>query len=1023
MNKLLYFILGIGTVMLLAADYKIQSDKLIVGRKTDGEKALEFQSSAATSPKISINADDPDSLLFSEQNFILGENAGAFPDDGYSLLFQQQAQPQHALPGINFDGTKIQVRNKTGDVWENLATGWGLTTDQNKFLDDTLIVNSRTDVPISDFGTAGHFLVKIGARTPNLADYQTETQVNQAINSFPTLYTVLIKTNFTILRFENANDPSERYTVTEITVPGNELHIAGYKQYQVTIPPQTSAETFNVIVSEGQAEEYSFSNKLVINRNNLSTDVQNSLGSFDVVPPPTDNAAHDRFKRDLTYSTIDQESWTPVNNHPNYRPYHFKRLAAGFWGEDQTGTISNYFEDISGVNFSLAQTGGGTSAHFGESSGWGNRPSYFSNTLTITNDASGNHGGAEIGTGDFVSWYSTNTVLPSTGLTRLANAGPSNVKTNFNSLKRIEIETSGQNRLGFLAIRGTNQLLFYTDTNLGNLSLYKNGTLVTANVSPQAFGGALNDDASGNLFYQWTTTIDANDTLAFASSDATFRMRLVNAENTIRLGDFTRLSGGPFINDYRRAVGFDFRLGDTVTGNNPLLVIGNDSAVVNFGGLSILRQTLVGYDELGPYLLVGDEDGGVASSPPTELNFLSKETQTIPTRICTIEASGSESTSPITNNCQFNLNLPTSGATNLKVFAHFLNTTHAAGEQAMPVSIVNQAVTVGTNLPQTGTNLTMASAKNAAGGYDTQSVLISVTYNGTSNQVSLGTSSAIENFLRANDSTISLNLSVASENTQAHQANTTLSKQRIWVDTSPNQTQSIVFWLYPEANQSPDETDPYLAITGQINGASFGVNLNRRASEFDFSNMKFNNANANMAHLQIYSYDFLQNQVTNIYGPNNGGQFVIDMYTNLNQWLGLYYHPTDDVGEFIVNDSLRVQGDVIGENLVETTDPNRVSVQNCRISSAGAVASDSCASWIFNSRRPVVGRYQINIRTGFFSDTPTCFISPISDGSISNCSASSTPVNGTQLLVGCSVNNTRILQSRPFNVICMGPKL
>ena len=157
--------------------------------------------------------------MFSEQNFILGENAGAFPDDGYSILFQQQTQPQHALPGLNFDGTKIQVRNKTGDIWENLATGFGLTADQNKFLDDSLIVNSRTDVPISDFGAAGHFLWKIGARSIKLSDYQTGTTITHGNSANPVLYTFLIRDNFSILRFEDPSDSSQIAATIDTQVP------------------------------------------------------------------------------------------------------------------------------------------------------------------------------------------------------------------------------------------------------------------------------------------------------------------------------------------------------------------------------------------------------------------------------------------------------------------------------------------------------------------------------------------------------------------------------------------------------------------------------------------------------------------------------------------------------------------------------------------------------------------------------------------------------------------------------------
>ena len=304
--------------------------------------------------------------------------------------------------------------------------------------------------------------------------------------------------------------------------------------------------------------------------------------------------------------------------------------------------------------------------------------------LSLSNAAGGSHGGAELGTGDFAAWYSINTMFPSTGLTRIANAGPANVLTNFNTVKRFELELNNQNRLAFLAYNGST-LRLIVDINVGNLSLYKNGTLVAANVVPVGFGGALNDDASGNQVYSWNTTIDTNDILAFASTNTTFRMRLVNNENTIRFGDFTRLSGGPFTNDYRRAIGFDYRLGTGITSSsNPLLVAGASADTVNFGGLPILRQALLGYDELGTFVLTGAADGSPTVSSPKEITYLHKTSQTIPLEICTIEATGSGSLSPITNNCNFNLNTPTSGTTNLKLFAHFVNTSLPAGEQALP---------------------------------------------------------------------------------------------------------------------------------------------------------------------------------------------------------------------------------------------------------------------------------------------------------------------------------------------------
>ena len=173
------------------------------------------------------------------------------------------------------------------------------------------------------------------------------------------------------------------------------------------------------------------------------------------------------------------------------------------------------------------------------------------------------------------------------------------------------------------------------------------------------------------------------------------------------------------------------------TGNNSLLRAGNDSATIIFGGLSLPRQTLLAYDELGTFVITGAEDGSPATSSPKEITYLHKTTQTIPLEICTIEASGSESDSPVTNNCSFNLNTPTSGTTKLKVFAHFVNTSLPASEQALPVTIVNRDITIGTNAAAVGQSVTIPYQKNAAGGYDTQTFLILTSYNGTNNQVDI----------------------------------------------------------------------------------------------------------------------------------------------------------------------------------------------------------------------------------------------------------------------------------------------
>ena len=209
---------------------------------------------------------------------------------------------------------------------------FGLGWDENKFLADTLQVDSRTDVPISDFGAEGHFLYKEGARAVKTSDYQTGVSVSHGNSAFPVRYSILIKDNFSILRFEDSQDSS----VVTATLD-NQAPLAGYKRYIVDFPARADVGTYVAIVSEGQAEKYSFTSDLIINRNNLSTDIQNSLSNTNVAPPPPGSSdAHARFIQDLSYSLIAQESWSPTRTHPDYRPFHFHRLAAGFWGEDQT---------------------------------------------------------------------------------------------------------------------------------------------------------------------------------------------------------------------------------------------------------------------------------------------------------------------------------------------------------------------------------------------------------------------------------------------------------------------------------------------------------------------------------------------------------------------------------------------------------------------------------------------------------------------------------------------------------------
>ena len=999
--------------LFFAAKYQIQNDDLLVGRDTPGDKSVEFQAGIDPNPRVFINQSTPESLRFSRENLIFGRGDTGLPDNGYSILFQQHNEPEHALPGVNFDGTNFLVREKTGEVWEQLATGYGLTRDENKFLSDTLRIDSRTDVPISDFGAEGHFLYKIGARSVKTSDYQTGTSVSHGNSAFPVLYSILIKDNFTILRFEDSQDSSTIAANLDTQNP-----ISGYKRYMVTFPARADVGTYVAIVSEGQAEKYSFTSDLIINRNNLSTDIQNSLSNTNVAPPPPGSSdAHARFIQDLSYSLIAQESWSPTRTHPDYRPFHFHRLAAGFWGEDQTGaTVTNYFDDVTGVDFSLTQTSGSTSAHFGSSTNWASHPSWFANTLTVTNSATGNHGGVELGTGDFVDWKTGFTIFPSIGLTRIADSGPANVFTNFNTDKKFSLTISGQNKVAVFRItQGTNGFSLITEENVGTLSLYVNGQIVGSPVTPQSSTVALNSTSTGNFLYLWVTPIDTSDLISFSSSNTNFDMELVNAENTISFGKFNRLVGGPFTNNFRRAVGFDFRLsGDDPSGIKNLLTIGNTAETVAFGGSSVVsKQMLLGYDELGTFVLVGGEDGAIVNAD--QISYLHKVDGSSPDHVCSIFATSRSG--PISNNCNFNVNTPTSGTANLKMFIHFENSLSASQESSLPVTIVNRQVTIGTNSAASGQNITIPRIKFSEGDYLTETFQILSSYNGTNNQVAITTGSSVDSVLMGGYANLKLKISLVSVESTGHQANTILRENRVWQSRNEGETQSLVFVLRPEDNQSPDETDPFLTIVGEINGTPFSFDLNRRASEFDFSHMKLGNSDVDMSHVQVYSYDYRQNQVSDIYRANIGsGPLANNLYEKINLWLGLWVHPLEDIGEFEINDSVEILGELIAPKIVKNESVSgSVGMEFCAFSGAAvAVPVSRSCDWVQSSQRISTGTFRINIAAGTFAALTSCFIITGSPSILAGLgSTNNTTVN-------YALNSSSGKQNEPHSILCTG---
>ena len=987
--KIKYLLIGLLIPLIIGAVYKIQSDNLLVGTDTGGEKAITFQTGRAVNPKVYIDQATPDSLRFTEENIVLGKNDTAAPSTGYSFIFQSQGQPDHALPGLNFDGTKLQIRNTVGDVWDLVATGYGLNRDQNKFMDEALRIDSRTDVPITDFGTEGYFLWKVGARSPNLSDYQTGTTISHGNSAFPVLYGIVIKDNFTILRFEDAATQGTIAATLDTQVP-----ISGYKRYAVTFPARADIGTYVAIVSEGQPEKYSFTSDVVINRNNLSQELGQAIGGGSPQPGNNPTNAHTRFVQDLGYTIADSPAWTSIRNHPNYRPYNFERLAASFWGENNKRTpITNYFEDVSGVLFSLA--GGQASATFGHGTGWNSHPSFASDIVTITNSSIGTHGGVELTLGDFIPYGgSTRWIFPSVGLTSTTGGGSSATISNFNTEKRFDLKLGNRSILGRIVriyTSNTQRIQLLTSESVGNLTLYIDGNQIGPSITGSSGGTQrLNDQLSGTWQYDFGTQnnylIDSDSKVAFGGNGVgaeSLSMYLVNPENTVRFGEFDRHAGGPFTNSYRKAIGFDFRL-TLPTGNEELLVIGGagTTADIGGGGDTVSQQTVLGYDELGSYLMQGSEDGSNVANPPKEITYLQKTFNTSPRTICKLVATAGGLNPVFSNDCQFNVSTPTNGNTKLVLMGQFVNTALDSAVQSLPVTLLDMDITIGTNASKT---VSVTMPRGLTSGFsNTETFNIAIAYTGSNNNVTLTIDGDNEPpFLSAADrvNVLSLQFSLVSEQENNRVGNNSYesSQSRIWTSINENQTQSVVLWFHPEDNQSPNETDPYLTVRGEINGRGFHFDLKRRASDFDFSNIKFGNSAIDVSHIQVYSYDYVQNRVTDIYRPNDSAM-PDNMYEHINSWIGQWNHPTEDVGEFIIDDNVKVTGELSALGIIKNSyseQSEETRIEYCQVTNSGTlVANSGCDTWATSARvqnsSTSCRLFIINFNTAFF-DYPICF--------------------------------------------------
>ena len=107
--------------------------------------------------------------------------------------------------------------------------------------------------------------------------------------------------------------------------------------------------TFDTGQSNPPAIKYDHALGVILLRESAGGDfnqIGTTEGQTTPIPSEYNTEAHRRFIGDMNYTAVEQDSWGHTYNPPNYRPYTFFRLSSGFWQEDQTTTLTNYFEDI-----------------------------------------------------------------------------------------------------------------------------------------------------------------------------------------------------------------------------------------------------------------------------------------------------------------------------------------------------------------------------------------------------------------------------------------------------------------------------------------------------------------------------------------------------------------------------------------------------------------------------------------------------------------------------------------------------
>lgn len=389
---------------------------------------------------------------------------------------------------------------------------------------------------------------------------------------------------------------------------------------------------------------------------------------------------------------------------------------------------------------------------------------------------------------------------------------------------------------------------------------------------------------TGNYFQdQADPTITGTRTDRYFSEDGASDAT-VNPDFPGRQSYFTGeldVDGLPLTNTFTKMIGFDIHIAHTLPSS--------DTPILRFGATE-----LIGVDSQGPYVLRGNGDGTIINTSADERLPISGTGFEVGVNsgntIGTLRGTGSNSVSYDALETTFNGNAVTYPLALTISFRRVENGEGVTGAATASYTITDRDVS------QAQTTQTV-SIPRATGSADET---ITFEYNATTKQVIIGTTGISTN---GSGDVTQLTFTVGFNDTVEVNESDTASKVRIG-PTNGAVGNTISFLFIMEAT-NPLETsaDKFMTFKAVVNGRQENnVDLRRRASNYDFSNMVFgpdSGENVAIAGIQIYEWD---DGGTPFNAPTHSELY--NLWTQRANWLGRFRAPNYDhllfdlVGDF-----------------------------------------------------------------------------------------------------------------------------